>query len=141
MTEHNFFAQHNQIVWISEYPGIFFEQVSGGEMSNDTSTTYPGGGGPHVVVSGPSSVGQLSLSKAYDPVRDAPLDAWAAAWQRGVLQRLTVVKQPVTPEGIPMGAPVTYIRCARISYKRPDLQKGSSEAAQLEITLQPEDVL
>lgn len=139
--QNNFFAAHNQLVWLAEYPGIFFQTLSGGEMSNEATATYPGGGGPQVVVVGPSTVGQLTLSKAYDPVRDAPLDAWSAAWQRGALQRVTVVKQPVTPEGVPTGARTTYVRCARVSYKTPDLAKGSAEVANLEITLQPEDVL
>lgn len=130
-------AQHQYICYFSEFPASKFTQVSGGEAQNDVSQQFPGGQQAPQNIVGPTTVSQVSLQKPYDHVVDQPLDQWAAAWDRGVHQELTLIKQPVNSEGVPAGKATTFIGCAKQSYKEPDLETGSSEAAMLEITVQP----
>jgi hypothetical protein len=134
----NFISEHDSVIYFTQFPGVFFTDLSGGEDRRDVGLAHTGvNGEPPEPIDGPSEVGQVTVMKPYDPVRDAPLDAWAAAYRRGIKLRITCVKQPTTSEGVPFGKPDTYLKCSLVSYKRPNVRKGSSETAMLEIVLQP----
>lgn len=132
-------SQDEYLAYFAEFPQSKFTSVSGGERTNETSTEHTGGGGK-INIDGPADVSEVTLQKHYDHARDAPLDAWDKAWQNGVRKRLTLIVQPVNSEGIPVGKADTYINCSRSSYSKPDVSKGSSDPAMLEITVNPEDV-
>lgn len=132
-------SQDEYVCYFREFPESKFTSMSGGEFSNETSLEHKGGG-DKTVIEGPAEVTEVTLRKHYDHAQDQGLDQWNKAWQNGKRQKLTLVKQPVNSEGTPVGQADTYLRCSRSSYKKPDVSSGSSDAAMLEVTVQPEDV-
>lgn len=135
-------AKDSYMTFFLEYPASMFTECSGGERKRTTTTVHPGGGGSPEIVEGPTEYGQVTLRKPYDPIVDSVLDLWAAAYDNGVGYRPTLVKIPVMSDGAPLpsGKPTTFKNCALVSYKLPDMQKGSADVATLEITLQPQTV-
>jgi hypothetical protein len=135
----NYTSQHNFIGYFAEFPESKFTSVSGGDSQSDITQQHGGGGGIHNIV-GPETVSSLTLQKPYDAVKDAGLDEWNARWKEGIHQQLTLIVQQVTSEGVPTGSARTYKGCARQSYNPPDLNRGSSDTAMLEVTVQPEEL-
>ena len=86
---------------------------------------------------GPTTIGQVSLQKPYDLIRDIPLELWSAAWSKGVKVPLTLIIQPVNAMGIPEGKADTFTGCSRVSFKKPEVTRGSADEAMLEMVLQP----
>lgn len=132
-------SQDEYIAYFVEYPQSKFTSVSGGERTNESNTVHTGGGGK-TNVDGPSDVSEVTLQKPYDHAIDAPLNQWDRLWQNGFRQQLTLIVQPVDSTGIPVGEADTYTGCSRTGYAKPDIEKGSSEEAMLEVTVNPEDV-
>lgn len=132
-------SQDEYLVYFSEFSNIKFTEMSGGEATNDTTVQHNGGGDKEVI-EGPSEVSEVTVQKPYDHLTDAPLDQWNRAWQNGVRRKLTLIRQPVNSEGVPVGEADTYVGCARTSYSKPDVSKGSSDTAMLEISVQPEEM-
>lgn len=134
-------TQSEFVIYIVEFPSIFFEQMTGGASSNEATRVHRGGRpGRTENIYGPSIVEDITLTKSYDPVEDAPLLAWSKAWQNGVRRKLTVVKQPVNTAGLANGPAETYISCGRMSFTPPDVAKESAESAKLTLVLSPEGV-
>lgn len=139
----NFSAQGNFLVFFAEFPASLFTEMSGGEVQRDSNLQHPGGLGGPVEIQGPTTVGQVTLQKPYDAVVDALLEAWATAYNNGIPLRLKLIKQPVLSDGVPLpgGKPDTYLSCGLVRWKKPDVRKGSAEAAMLEIVVQPERMI
>ena len=137
MAINDFSAQHDALIYFQEFPGIFFTSKEGGDSQNDVTQTFPGGGGPPVNVSGPTTITPVTVSKPMDPIVDAPLKAWARAWDLGVRQELTLVVQPTTSEGLPVGEPDIHIGCAKTTVTRANATKGSAETRTFSISVQP----
>ncbi|MFG0245744.1 MAG: hypothetical protein ACF8MF_06820 [Phycisphaerales bacterium JB052] len=132
-----FSAQHNALVYIQEFPNIFFTSKTGGNVTREVTQRHPGDGTSPVNVPGPTNVEQLTLEKPYDAVKDMPLEVWATGWDNGLEAEVTVVVQPVTSEGVPAGKSDQYLGCALVTFAKPDVNRGSAEAKVLSVTLQP----
>ncbi|MEM1347990.1 MAG: phage tail protein [Myxococcota bacterium] len=141
MPQDNYRSQHRYKVWINEFPAIFFTTLSGGDTTTEVTQVHPGNREFPVNIPGPVTIEQLTLGKPYDSIKDNALIAWARAWDRGVQVPVTVVKQAVNAAGIPDGPRTSFLRCAKVTLNEPDVGRGSAEAAMLELTLQPEQVL
>lgn len=137
MTEKH--PQDHYIAYFAEFPQVKFTSVSGGDQTNETNTIHTGGGGK-TNIDGPSTVSEVTLQKPYDHATDVVLNAWSQSWQNGVRRKLTLIVQPVDAAGVPNGEADVYINCSRSSYSKPDVNKGASDEAMLEITVNPEDV-
>lgn len=133
----NFHAQHNYVAYFVGLEGSKFTSKSGGAAENDVNQQFPGGGQTPENIIGPTTISEVQLSKPYDHIKDAALDAWANAWDKGDREELTLIVEQVDAEGVPVGKTDTYIGCAKRSYSQPDVEAGSSETAMLEVTVQP----
>ncbi|MDZ7703363.1 MAG: hypothetical protein U5L04_02635 [Trueperaceae bacterium] len=131
-----FHSQHQYIAYFAEFPQSRFTSVSGGDSESDITQQHGGGGEIQNIV-GPETVSAVTLQKPHDHVIDQPLHQWNRAWKNGVHQELTLIVQPVSSEGIPLGEPDVYKGCARQSYSKPDVNRGASDTAILEISVQP----
>jgi len=137
MAGDNFRSSHGFIAYFSQFPQIKFTSVAGGGESNEVSQVFPGGSETPVNVEGPTTIEQLTLQKPWDAIRDVPLEAWSRNWSNGIKLPLTLIKQPVNAAGIPDGGPETFTGCSRVSFKRPDAERGGSESAMMELVVQP----
>lgn len=132
-----FRSQHGFVAYFAQFPNIKFTNVSGGEESNEVNQVFPGGTNVPVNIDGPPTVGQVTATKPWDSISDTALEVWSRNWSAGIKLPLTLIIQPVTAAGIPDGGPETYNGCSRVSFKRPDVSRGSAEEAMLEIVVQP----
>lgn len=133
----NFRSSHRQVAFFREFPQISFTSVSGGAESNEVNQVFPGGSNIPVNVEGPTTIEQVTLQKPWDSIKDSPLVTWSRQWSAGIKRPLTLVVQPVSAAGIPDGAAETYLACSRVSFKRPDVERGGADAGMLEIVVQP----
>jgi len=134
----DFYTQDTAYIYIEEFPQILFTSKAGGESTNEVTQVFPGGRGAPKNVHGSPTTGQITLTKPHDPVADAPLFLWNRAWQSGIQRKLNVTVQPINAAGVPIGAPQKFRGCSRTSFRGPDFTRGTSEAATVEIVLQPE---
>lgn len=135
----NYSAEHDFMVYFLEYPLAQFTDMSGGEVSRTVTTQHPGGFGSPVPIDGPPEVKEITLVKPYDSIVDAPLEAWATAYNQGLKIYLTLAKVPVMSDGAPLpsGKVDTFLECHLVRFKKPDVKRGSAEAAKLEVVVQP----
>lgn len=133
----NFRSTHRFIAYFAQFPDIKFTGKTGGEESNEVNQVFPGGSNVPVNVEGPTTTGQVTLSKPWDAVKDVPILAWNRRWSKGVKLPLTLIVQPVSAAGIPDGGPDTYVGCSRVSVTPPELSRGGGEEAMLEVVVQP----
>lgn len=137
----NFGPEHNFICYFVELPLVRFTSKTGGELQREVTQQHAGGMSAPENIRGPQTVGQVTLTKPYDFILDKALRLFFQAAIGGIGDAdLTLVCQPVTSEGIPRGPAQTYMNCTCVSIKFPDVNKGSSEAAMLEVVVQPRTV-
>jgi hypothetical protein len=126
------------LVYFAEFPGIYFNSKSGGTVERAiTQRQSAGMPGKPVNVAGRTTVGQITLTKDYDAIRDFPLELWSKQWALGIEVELTLVVQPVTAMGIPEGAADMYNGCALVSLQKPDTDRQGGGVAELTIVVQP----
>lgn len=124
------------IVTIAQFPGVFFDECSGGERTVDQTQHHSGGKQNPDIVEGRVTYSSLTLRKAYEPVKDAPIKSWAALKEQGLDFDVKVIKQPVNAARIPIGQPTEWTAKLQ-SYNEGDYQAGSSQTDMITITLQP----
>lgn len=138
MSLNNFFPEHNYVCYFSAFPQIKFTSKTGGELQREVGQQHSGGMEPPENIKGPQTVGQVTLTKPYDPILDATFEALVTRALNGVVDvDQDLICQPVDSRGIPNGKADTYKDCTFVSLRKPDVNKGSSEAAMLELIVQP----
>lgn len=142
MAQDLFHTTHNYVVTVAEWPGIKFASLTGGNMTAEGVKVTPGGSELARNVDGQSMVNAITLIKPADDLEDVRIKAWASAWRRGQRLKLTVIKTRVTPSGVPVPGvpPLVYLRCSLRDYTPPNVERGTTNAANLSITLDPEDM-
>lgn len=138
----SFYTTHDMRVWFLEIPTVFFTTKTGGMSQNEVTQVFPGGGNVPVNVMGPVTVEQVTLGKPHDPITDQPLLKWSQLWDRGLRRRMTLMCQPVDAMGVPIpgAGPTAYYACAKVSLKLPDVGRGGSDTAMIELVVQPESM-
>lgn len=66
-------SKRQNLVTIAAIPNRTFSVMAGGEKSGSTSTWYDGGATVPVVIGGQPEVGEITLTNAFDPERDAQI--------------------------------------------------------------------
>ncbi len=135
-------VQSDYIVTIDEFPGVRFENLSGGATSTEVSQVSPAGKQTMRNVTGKTRVAPITISKYQQRGIDDALIAWGRAkpGQR-IPERLTVNKQPVNKLNVPNGKKTKFLRCSLTEFTDSDVNSESSEVGMLTLTLQPEDCI
>lgn len=130
-------SQHQVRAYFTEFPGIYFTGIEGGAAVNEVTDQFPGGSPVPEQVTGPTTIEQVTLTKPFEPIADEPLQIWVRAWDAGARKRLTLVKEYITSEGVPVGKQTRFMECAKVSYKDPDFNRGSAEVANITLIVKP----
>lgn len=141
MSNRNLFSRDQGLIYFTEIPDILWSTKTGGASASENTQIFEGGSRVPTNIPGPTTVEQVTLSKPYDPVRDAEILSWARAWDQGEKEELNLIVQPTNAAGSPAGPRQTYANCAKINFTLPDIERGSSEAAMLELIVQPTQLL
>jgi hypothetical protein len=103
--------QYNVTVTVA-YGGVTkdlgtFDSFDGGEVDSEETKYWPGGMGEQLSLGGRRSVGNVTVGRLYDLVRDHPLMGWLMG---GVGKAsVTVTKTSLTIDSVAISAPLVYV--------------------------------
>jgi hypothetical protein len=107
-----------------------WDRWSGGEIDSDESKYRPGGMAAEISLGGTRTVGNITLGRDYDYLRDHPLLPWLIS--KVGAGRATIGRQPLDMNGSPQGAALTYTGTLK-TVTPPDIDSMSNDAAILEL--------
>ena len=83
-----------------------FDTIDGGEVDSEEAKYWPGGLGQQLSLGGRRSVGNVTVARLYDLLRDHPIQGWLFG---GVGKaEVTVTKTSLTVDGEATGKPLVY---------------------------------
>ena len=113
---------------------IFFTSFSGISDSADTST-YPSGTGNRILpLIGPRTISEVTLATPHDPATSQDIEE---LWQEYACESLTVTIQPLDCAGESVGQPYILDGVLLSGISLGEVNRDSSEANMIELTLQP----
>lgn len=126
-------SSQRQFLWNVDGISSPFAQKTGGEVTSDATKVWDGGAVTADVIAAPAEVGDVTLTRPYDPERDQPiidrLLTLVGQW------RTTISGQPLTGD---MRAarvkPRVYPGALLIGVREPETDAGSGDAADYELT-------
>lgn len=107
-----------------------FDTFSGGEVDSEETKYRPGGMAAQVSLGGPVNVGNVTVGRLYDGVRDDELVPWLRS--RIGKGAATVTRQPLDTDGNVFGRPWVYTGVLKM-LTVPDHDSNSADAAMLEL--------
>lgn len=125
-------AQRQFLVTVDGIAGTFAGR-SGGEVTADATKVWDGGETKPEVIAAPAEVGDLTLTRPYDPLRDQEiltrLVALVGQW------RTTVSSQPLEANMVASRVePRVYPNALLIGVREPESDASSGDAADYELT-------
>lgn len=112
-----------------------WDTFSGGEVDSEESLYRPGAMGPPISLGGRQTVGNVTISRYYDVLRDHPLYKWLC--QRAGRARGSVYWVPLQINGASGGAPVVYQGTfKRVEHGELDSMGTDAAMVELEFTIE-----
>jgi hypothetical protein len=125
-------ATQRQIVASVRRINGYFAQVSGGEISSAAEKVFDGGSLTPETLTGVRDIGNVTVSRPYAPVEDAPvlrsLRSQVGRW------RSDIVVQDHDADLVPIGPPRVYNDAVLIGLTEPDGDAASGSAASFSLT-------
>lgn len=112
-----------------------WDKWSGGEIDSDESKYRPGGMAAEVSLGGTRTLGEITIGREYDFLRDHPLVPWL--FNRVGSGRCVMGRQPLDVNGVPQGSPTTYTGTLK-TLTLPDIDSMSNDAAIIELAITPD---
>jgi hypothetical protein len=115
-----------------------WDRFTGGEVDSDESKYRPGGMSSEVSLGGTRTIGEITIARECDYLRDWPLRAWLIG--RAGAGRCKVARQPLDINGVPQGDPMTYTGTLK-TVTFPDIDSMSNDPALLELAITPDGTI
>src|SRR5690349_5747353 len=104
-------SDHNGSLTVAGKPYGMFQTVTGGEVTADgTKDRAPSGNNIDQPLTGPQSIGNVTLSRTWDETRDAALYVHARS-QVGQTNNVTAARHPLDASGNPKGTDTIWSPC------------------------------
>ena len=97
---------HNVTVSVDGRQIGLFDTKSGGELDTEENLYNPGGMLGQVSIGGAPTIGNVTIERYYDALRDHPLMAWLG--NRRGYGRVSIGITPRDPQGVVRGDPLVY---------------------------------
>lgn len=107
-----------------------WDSLDGGEVDSDESKYRPGGLASEISLGGTRTVGNVTLGRNYDYLRDHPLLPWLVS--RVGAGRAVIGRQPLDLNGIPQGSPTRYTGTLK-TVTPPPVDSMSNDATKIEL--------
>lgn len=117
-----------------ENTGIW-DKKTGGARTSETTKYRPGSMGLPVSLGGWADTENITVSRYYDLARDHVSGLVKRLMHKSGRARVTINDQPLNPEGVPVGAPLTF-NGTLIGCTPPERDSESTDAAMLEIEVE-----
>lgn len=131
-------SQKQSKIVISELQNVFWTSIKGGKLENESITYSDGQEGLEKTYAGIAKIEPITLTKPYDPVNDAAIQAFIKK-QKAQAKPFNVVVTPINADvaggNYPNGKPQTYNNCTFISYTPPQFDRNGNGLAMVEMTL------
>ena len=123
-------SARQQLVEVSGIPG-YMTTKEGGEVTAEPGKAYDGGSLSPEVMSAPSEIGNVTVSKLYRPAIHGPI---LRELRRKVgRHRTTVSVWDTDPDLGPIGQPTVYPDALLVRVTSPDLDAGSADPSSFEL--------
>lgn len=109
-----------------------WDTVSGGEIDSEESKYRPGGMAAEISLGGTRTVGNITLGRNYDFLRDHPLLPWLVS--RVGAGRCAIGRQPLDINGVPQGSPTRYTGTLK-TVSPPDIDSMSNDPSMVELEI------
>lgn len=104
---------------------------TGGDISADVAKAWDGGSRTPDLLTGPAGTDNITISRVYDPIRDADIVKFV---KKNVGRfRPTITVTPVDEDGVAVGDPDVYSPTVLVRYKAPDVDASSGDPAPFEL--------
>lgn len=123
-------AQRQFLVKVEGIDGYFMTKT-GGNLSSDTNKVYDGGSTRPDVIASPAEADDITVSRGYDPYRDAPV--LSSLRQSVGRYRTTLSVTPTDEDLVPIGDAEVYPDALLVGLNSPDVDAGSGDAAVFEL--------
>lgn len=123
-------AQRQFLVSVSGIPGYFMTK-GGGNITSDTNKVYDGGSTVPDVLAGPAEADNITVSRGYDPTRDAAL--LTRLRQRVGRFEATISVTPTNRDMVAISKPTVYPKALLVGLTEPESDASSGEAATYEL--------
>lgn len=123
-------AQRQFLVSVSGIQGYFMTK-SGGNISADSNKVYDGGSLVPDVLAGPAEADNITVSKGYDPAKDARL--LASLRQQVGRFTATITVTPTDRDLVAVAEPNVYPNALLVGLTEPDMDASSGDAATYEL--------
>lgn len=107
-----------------------FDQKSGGEIDSEEQKYNPGGMIGEISLGGRRTIGNVTIERYYDALRDHPLVPWLAS--RVGAARGVIGVTPRDAYGIVQGDPITYAGTLK-TVSPPDIDSTGTDAAKMSL--------
>lgn len=125
-----FSAQRQFLVTVSGIDGKFMSK-SGGGVTSDSTKIYDGGAVTPSIITSPSEVENLTVSRAYDQGRDEAILASLRPQVGRYSTSITV--QPADADLVALGNPSVYSGAVLVGITEPDYDSGSGDVTMYEL--------
>jgi hypothetical protein len=109
-----------------------WDTLDGGEIDSEESKYRPGGMAAEISLGGTRTVGNITLGRNYDFLRDHPLLPWLIG--RVGSGRAVIGRQPLNINRVPQGAPTRYTGTLK-TVTPPGVDSMSNDPALIEIEI------
>src|SRR5262245_3290209 len=109
-----------------------WDTLDGGEIDSEEAKYRPGGMAAEISLGGTRTVGNITLGRNYDYLRDHPLMQWLV--DRVGFGRCTIGRQPLDPNRVPQGSPTRYTGTLK-TVTPPAIDSMSNDPAKIELEI------
>lgn len=110
----------------------YFMQKSGGNSSADSNKIYGGGEKTPYIVTGITDIENITISRAYDSVRDGAMLKVIRPQVGSLTTSIKVTECTADYEPIP-GGQVVYSGCVLVGISEPEYESSSGDAAAVQL--------
>ena len=112
-----------------------FDTFAGGEVDSEEAEYRPGAMATEISLGGRQTIGNVTIGRYYDVLRDHPLYKWLAA--RAGNRPGSAYWVPLTIAGVVAGDPVLYLGTfKRVQHSDMDSNGGDAATLELEFTIE-----
>jgi hypothetical protein len=125
-----FSSQRQFLITVSSVAGYFMSK-NGGNVTSDSTKVYDGGAVVPQIITGPKEVENLTVSRAYDQNRDAPI----LERLRPQVGRFTtsITVQPTDADLVAVGKSSVYADAVLVGITEPEYESSSGDVAMFEL--------
>jgi hypothetical protein len=127
-------SQSHFLVTVAGLDGTAWAKRTGGEKSGEASDVFDGGATEPDILAGRATIGELKVSRPFDPLRDQQLIKQLT--KKVMTWRTTITQTPTAADLSTLAGvePTVWSNALLVGLRVPEVDAGGSDAADYEMT-------